>query len=158
MKKQTGNLFRNLSYKESKGRIENWLIEMRIIENRLMGKLIFEKNYLCMDGILRRVKDSEKNHKNRYNHGNKSVLITIFDIDKNEMLVILQLFVSTFNEFDYDSRVIIYNSFFQNRLNEAIAQKLNLSSNKLGRLKNRAVIELAEALGLELLAYYFGLT
>jgi len=156
MKEQMFSIFRNFPYKEAKQKIRNWLIEVRVIENRLMGKLIFENDYLNMKDIVKRIEgagDSEQN--NRYNH--KDSIVAESNYEENEMLVILQLFVSIFNEFDNDSRIIIYNSFFRNRMNESTAQKLNFSTNKLERLKNKAVIDLAEALDLELLAYYFGL-
>jgi len=149
MKKQ---MFRNLSYKEAKQRVKNWLIEVRAIEIKLAGRLTFENDYLNIERIMKSDNAADDSVQNSgYEHGvNESCF------EKAEMLVILQLFVSIFNEFDNDSRVIIYHSFFRNRLNESIAQKLNFSISKLGRLKSKAIIGLAESLELELLAYYFG--
>jgi len=153
MEKQFFSLFRNLSYKEAKQKIKNWLIEMRRIENKLVGKLTFRNDYLNMERIVKKIEGADESVRN-YNHMDK--VTTDSSHEKIEMLVILQLFVSIFNEFDDDSRVIIYNSFFRNRLNESIAQNLNCSTSKLGRLKSKAVISFAGALELELLAYYFG--
>lgn len=131
MKEQASYLFRNLSYKEAKQKIEDWINEMRAVEYKLAGKLIFENGYLSMDELRKKFE--------AVNNGNK------------EMLMLLQLFVSVFNEFGDDARWVIYHSFFQKRLNESIAQKLNFSLRTLERTKSKAVIKLAEAIELELL-------
>lgn len=61
----------------------------------------------------------------------------------------VELFLSIFNDFDNDAKSIIYYSFFQKRMNEWTAQKLNISIAKLKSDKRKAVVEFAEALEIE---------
>ena len=124
------NIFRDLSYNEAKSKIKDWVTKIRVIEDELAGKLVFDDGRLNIDAIV-----------------NSSITKS----DKSEMLTFLKLFVSVLNDFDNDARAIIYYSFFGNKLNEWIVQKLNISMNKLNQTKHDTVIEFAEALGVELL-------
>lgn len=85
------------------------------------------------------------------NHEENSTLA--FIQDKHTMLMRVQVFVNLFNELDKDVRVIIYHTFFKNSFNMLIAQKLNMSLNKLERVKSNAITSFAEMLAFEQFLY-----
>lgn len=152
------HLFEQMSLKEAKKTIKEWCDEIRIIENQFLSKLIFEDNYLKVDRLIVKIKRLEKGLKSasssgehmkvsRCNNEENSTLAFIYD--KHTMLMRVQVFVDLFNELDEDARVIIYHSFFKNCYNVLIAGKLNMSLNKLERIKAEIIVSFAEMLAFE---------
>ena len=148
-------LFEQMPLKEAKQTIKEWLEEIHLIENKFLIKLFFEDNYLKADQLIAEIKDLEKRFKrspsigeristNRCNHEEKSILA--FIQDKQTMLMKIEIFVGLFNELEEELRVIIYDTFFKKKLNILTAQKLNVSLNKLERIKSEGVSNFAEML------------
>ena len=114
-------------YKNAKERVKKWVKRINAIEKEIDGKIAFENGYLEL--------------RYKTNHLPKT----------DCLLKLLEIFISIFNNLNNDAKTIIYLSFFKNKQNEFIAQNLNISLNKLTQMKHTAVIELTEALEMELL-------
>jgi len=147
-----------MSSKVAKQKIKEWCDELHMIESQFLRKLIFKDNYLNVDTLIAEIKNLEKGLKgkslsseqvkvSRCNHEENNTLAFIYD--KDTMLMRVQVFTDLFNELDEDMRVIIYYSFFKNYFNVLIANKLNMSLNKLERVKSQVIIDFAEMLEFE---------
>lgn len=119
-------IFKEQSYIQAKHKFIKWVERVRAIEKELNRKLLFEDGYFSMERIE---KDPPA---------------------ENTEIKILRSFVSVYNDFDKDSRTIIYYCFFRDTTNVAISQKLHISTTKLAKLKNEIIVDFVEQLEMEL--------
>lgn len=66
---QTLLLFEQMSLKEAKQAIKEWLDDIHIIENQFFSKLIFVDNGLKADRLIANIKDLEKSFKGQSSGG-----------------------------------------------------------------------------------------
>lgn len=146
--------------KEQKRELKSLLLDIKKIEQRAGGKLLFDDNTVYGDNLLAKIRAIEKEFKNnsiqatavqrsRRNHVEDSMIN--FIAKKDEMLEKVNLFVESFNKLDQKQRTVIYFSFFKNKQNEYIAQKLFVSEMSVRRLKEEATETLMTKIAIKML-------
>ena len=147
-------------YKESKREFKKLLTEIKDIEERANGKLLFDDYQVSADHLLIKIRNIEKEFKNnsitaskvqtsRRNYEEDELIN--FIAKKDEMMGKIIVFVDSFNRLDYECRVIIYYSFFKNKYDEFIAQRIFVSVRTTKSLKQKAVTALMVNMTEELL-------
>lgn len=157
------NLFDNLGYKEAKEKVEGWVIDIKSIEKKVLGKLILHGYVFQGDSLIDKISavrrsvrvtttsQTEIVQTSRLNYEEEE-MINFID-DKDEMKMTVELFIDILNDFDKDYRMIIYHLFYKRCTTVALSHKLNIPIGTLEKMKHKSVIEVAEALELQRLIY-----
>ena len=141
-----------------KRELKKALLEIKKIEQRSGGKLLFNDYVANGDNLIMKIKAIEKEFKNnsiqatavqtsRRNHEEDGLIN--FIVEKDEMMNKINAFTGSFNQLEKDKRSVIYLAFFKRKKNEFIAQQLFISLAHIKRLKlvatENLVMNLAKA-------------
>jgi len=148
------------SYKELKRELMQMVSEIKDIEERSGGKLNFDDYKASANNLIIKIRDMGKKFNNnsihaaqvqtsRRNYEEEAVIN--FIVEKDEMIDKITMFVENFNNLDDKQRAVVYYSFFKDKYNEFIAQKLFVSEQTVRILKPKAVNELMTQIKKELL-------
>jgi len=141
------------SYKQSKKDFKKLIFEIKGIEEQADGKLIFDNYHVNGDALLVKIKNMNKALKKNALH-TTTIQSTRRNYEedgsinhiakKDEMMEQVDMFVQCFNQLSEDHRLIVYYSFYKDKQNEAIAQKLFISERTV-RIEKKKAIEAMQA-------------
>jgi len=148
------------SYKELKRELVKMVSEIKDIEERSGGRLVFDDYYASATSLLIKIRDIEREFNNnsihaiqvqtsRRNYEEEGVID--FIAEKDEMIEKVTMFANSFNNLEDKQRAVVFYSFFKDKYNEYIAQKLFVSEQTVRILKPKAVEVLITQMKKELL-------